>query len=215
MIYRFGYTGQLKEGEKENFKLAVEAGNFPQSVISLSVMHWKNRVFLYYESRDDMTVTPHSLFGDMSAYLVTWPGEKEERLWIQMYDIFHYNRPVDDDEWTRHIEMRPFGRLMRIKPEMLASYIYYHHQLQEEKPGLSNKYGVIFMHENLLLFYLEDPEIVETLTFKGRLDTHNSPDNWHEVMEPHFMPWDDTDPPIQWREDVELLFNCQKIIPNN
>ncbi len=213
MIYRNIYTAQLKDGAKEDFKKALEGCKRPECVVTLSVMCWKYRVFLYYECRDNQEIKPSDLFDGMDKYLEEWPGEEKKRLWIQMYDVFHYNRPIDDEEWMRHAPSVPFGMLMRIKPDMLASYIFYHQQMQEETPGCGNKYGMICMHENMLLFYLENPDYPKSLCFEGKLKTNNSPKNWHEVMGQHFMPWDDTNPPIQWRTDIDLVYHFETIVP--
>ena len=215
MIYRLVYTAQLGSGVgKEDLGNAMNAAVLPDHIVSASVMTWRERVFLYYESKDDSEITPEQLWGDLSGLLEAWPGEAEKRYWIRMYDIFHYNRPVDDTDWMRHVPSKPFGMLMKIRPEMLASYIFYHHQMQEETPGSGGKHGAIYMHENLLFHYLEDNDPSDGLCFKGKLDTHNTPSNcWGELMEQHFAPWPDTDPPIQWRKDVDLIYHKEKIVP--
>ena len=214
MIYRLIYTGQLKEGvTKESFKEALNCCKRPECIVTLSVILWKERFFLYYESKDDESITPEYLFEGIEKYLEAWPGEPEKRYFIRMYDIFHYNRPVVDEEWMRHQPSFPYAWLMKIKPDMLGSYIFYHQQMQEETPGCGNKYGIICVHENLLLFYIENPDYPNSLCFKGKLNTHNSPKNWPELMNEHFAPWPDTDPPIQWRKDTELIFHFEKIVP--
>jgi hypothetical protein len=109
-----------------------------------------------------------------------------------MYDIFHYNRPFDNEGWARTQPVQKYvGRLARLKPEMLSSYIFYHYQLQEETPGQGNKTGIINLHENLMFFYHEEPEIYEDKKYDGKLKTSNSPENWVELMEQHFIFWVD------------------------
>lgn len=213
MIYRNVYTAQIKDGAKAAFVSALEGCARPECVVSLSVMCWKGRTFLYYETRDCNDLTPDGIFGELGEYLELWPGEAEGRLWVPMFDIFHYNKPVDDEEWMRHGPREPFPMLMRIRPEMLASYIFYHFQMQEETPGMGNKYGAIYMHENLLFHYLENPDVPNTVCFEGKLKTNNTPKNWGELMNEHFMPWEDTDPPIQWRKDIETVLHYEKIVP--
>ena len=214
MIYRNIYTAQIKENvSKDKFVRSLDCCKRPAAVVTLSVILWRKRVFLYYETRNDETITPEYLFEGTENELEDWPGEENMRKWIRMYDIFHYNRPVMDEEWMRHQPSFPFGWLMKIKPEMLGSYIFYHQQMQEETPGCGNKYGVICVHENMLLFYIENPDYPHSLTFKGKLNTHNSPKNWPELMNEHFAPWPDTDPPIQWRKDLETVFHFETIVP--
>lgn len=213
MIYRNIYTAQLADGiTKETLTKALEKCHKDDAVISLSVMNWKNRIFLYYETRDRNDITPAALWDGLDGLLAEFPGEETPRIWVPMFDIFHYNAPVDDDEWTRHTPSQPYAQMMRIYPDKLGSYIFYHQQMQEETPGRGPKYGIICMSENLLFFYLERPDCTDGLTFKGRLDTHNSPTDWETVMRPHFMPWDDYDPPVAWRTDVDLLYHFETVV---
>lgn len=76
-----------------------------------------------------------------------------------------------------------------LKPEQVASYVYHHYQYQEERPGDGDKYGIIGLHENLLFFYSELPATVEPTPYAGKLTTNLRPENWGEVMEPHFRKW--------------------------
>lgn len=68
-----------------------------------------------------------------------------------------------------------------MKPEMVSSYIFYHYQLQEERPACGNKYGLISITENLLFFYTEEPVVKEEALYDGRMKTANTPGNWTEL----------------------------------
>ncbi|MBT3602078.1 MAG: hypothetical protein HOE48_03170 [Candidatus Latescibacteria bacterium] len=46
----------------------------------------------------------------------------------------------------------PYGRVIRLRPEKVSSYIFYHYQLQEEHPGRGDKYGLISIHEDKIIF---------------------------------------------------------------
>lgn len=212
MIQRFVYTAQLNplsEEERHAFRQGLEACSRDDSILSVSVMQWKDRLFFYYECRDGEAL-PEELFPDILPFLALWPGEAAPRHFVRMYDIFHYNAPVTDEDWIRSRPMQPYAQMMRIYPDKLGSYIFYHQQLQEEHPGSGNKYGIICMHENLLFFYLENPEITtDTLVFQGKLSTDNTPKDWGAAMQPHFMPWEDLDNQILWRRDVELLYHFE------
>ena len=83
---------------------------------------------------------------------------------------------------------RAYAKVNRLKAEMVSSYIFYHYQYQEEKPGDWAKYASIYLHENLMFFYLEDPDSPETPPYTGRLDTSNTPGKWTELMNQHFLP---------------------------
>lgn len=215
MIYRHYYTAQLLDGVSFGDIEKQLGGSYtaPEAVVSITVSAWCKRLFLYFETRDVEELSPDVLWSGLESFLELWPGAEEKRLWVPMFDIFHYNAPVVDEEWMRHTEKVPFCMLMTIRPEKLASYIFYHHQLQEEDPGCGAQHAVIAMHENLLFHYMENPENENCLVAKGSLNTHNTPDHWGELMEQHFAPWPDTDPPIQWRKDLTTVFHTETIIP--
>jgi hypothetical protein len=175
-------------------------------LMTISVFGWKEHLFLYYECITE-TIFPHEFMVGPEDYLECWPGEEEERHWRPMMDIFHYNRPVSADHWRRKkpVENR-VGRIAQLKPEMVSSYIFYHYQLQEERPAKGNKYGLIGIDGNLLFFYTEEPTIVENPLYEGRLNTANTPGNWFELMAPHFIFWEDANEGENiWRR-LEVIF---------
>lgn len=174
-------------------------------LLTATLFQWRTHFFAYWESIDQ-PLPPATLFGDRPDLLASWPGASTPRTFVPMIDIFHWQTPVDLDHWRRKQPIeRPLGRITRLKPEMASSYIFYHYQLQEEKPGSNDKYGLIAMHENLLFFYQEAPAVVETAPYAGKLSTKNTPDDWHGVMFPHFILWDDAPPGEEiWRQ-VEVL----------
>ncbi|WP_258168318.1 hypothetical protein [Paenibacillus sp. AR247] len=159
-------------------------------VANLSLFADQKQLFLYYECLDT-PVLPESLLAETGEQLAEWPGGAPGRRWVPMTDIFHYQHPVSNSQWARvHKERTPYGRIALLKPEQTASYIYYHYQYQEEKPGDGDKYGMIGMHENVLFFYSELPETITPVLYEGRLKTSLKPENWAEVMEPHFIKWE-------------------------
>ncbi|UQZ33051.1 hypothetical protein C2I18_05405 [Paenibacillus sp. PK3_47] len=156
----------------------------------LSLFGCGSQLFLYYECLGT-PVPPEDLLPEASKRLAGWPGGNRGRRWAALTDIFHYQRPVSAQHWERSsTESRPYGRLALLKPEETASYIYYHYQYQEERPGDGDKYGVIGLHENVLFFYAEQPDTREPAPYAGKLKTSLRPDNWAEVMEPHFIKWE-------------------------
>jgi hypothetical protein len=58
-----------------------------------------------------------------------------------------------------------------------------------------------------LLSYYELPAIRNNQKQTGLLHTKNTPEHWHEVMQPHFIPWQDvaSDEKI-WRK-LETLYS--------
>jgi L-rhamnose mutarotase len=213
MVKRFCYMAQcfvyrvelLKEVVK-NCEAAIK--NIP--ILTLSLFRNEDTIFLYYECIDK-EILPVEILGDISKYLKTWPGTDGERLWVPMYDIFHYNKPLSLDHWRRKNEVKkPIGKIAKLKPEMISSYIFYHYQYQEEKPSDGDKYGIINIHENLLFFYLEEPSFKETALYDGKLNTRNSPNNWGEVMSPHFINWKGTAPDENIWKNTEVLLYIYK-----
>jgi hypothetical protein len=75
---------------------------------------------------------------------------------------------------------------------MVASYIYYHYQLQEERAFLGDKYEIIAIHENMLFGYQEFPKVVEQPLAPPKLKTSGTPADWSDSrMDLHFQPWED------------------------
>jgi hypothetical protein len=195
---RFIFRAQVKDGMEEKAKLVMQEEKNPKNFIAegklmtAAAFSWEKNIFLYYESMED-EIKPEELLCNMEAYLVDWPGEKENRKWIPMIDVFHFNEPVSAEHWKRTapVESRK-GRVAHLKKEMMASYIYYHYQLQEEHAFHGPKYEIIAMHENLLFGYQEFPAVVEEPLAQKKLNTHGTPANWSDSrMDLHFQPWED------------------------
>ena len=133
---------------------------------------------------------PALLFPEAASVLSAWPGEAAPRLFARMTDIFHYQRPAGREHWSRNGGTEGYGRIARLKPDQVASYVFYHYQYQEEKPGDGDKYGIIGLHEELLFFYAERPSTVEPAPYPGRLTTSSTPEDWGAAMQPHFIEWE-------------------------
>lgn len=175
------------------------------TLMTAAVFQWQTHFFVYYESLRQ-PLTPSDLFGDMRDLLEAWPGEVQKRTFVPMLDIFHCQEPANIEHWRRkQPPERLLGRITRLKPNMGSSYIFYHYQLQEERPGSFDKYGLIAMHENLLFFYQELPAIVETPPIPGKLTTANTPPDWQAVMFPHFTLWENAKPGQEIWQEIDLL----------
>ncbi|MBB3112753.1 hypothetical protein FHS18_004855 [Paenibacillus phyllosphaerae] len=169
-------------------RLLAEQG----AVLVIACYRWERQVFLYYECVDDV-LAPEQVIPELTGYLAEWPGQAEPRSWIPMIDVFHFNDPASISHWQRKqpVERRA-GRVAHLKPEMAASYIYYHYQLQEERAFLGPKYEIIAMHENVLFGYQEFPAVVEEPILPKKLATNSTPVNWSDSrMDLHFQPWPD------------------------
>lgn len=161
-------------------------------IMTVGCFKWERNVFVYCESVQS-PLEPEELLPGMDAYLEAWPGQAAVRKWIPMIDVFHFNEPASYEHWLRQEPVeRRVGRVAHLKPEMAASYIYYHYQLQEEQAFHGPKYEIIAMHENLLFGYQEFPAVVEAPVLSGRLKTKGTPANWSDSrMDLHFQPWED------------------------
>lgn len=213
-MQRYLYMAQCRHGLEPEIFFRDAAGGVQARMKEagaqhLSLFHWGSRLFLYYES-PSTGAGPHFLFGSCEFGLEAWPGTDGPRRWIPMMDIFHYHQPASDKDWRRSDHSaKPFARIARLKPELAASYIYYHYQYQEERPGDGDKYGMIALHENLMLFYSEYPATIEPPSYKGKLSTANTPSDWMAAMTPHFVMWDEqTDNSLPWLE-IPLLFQLK------
>jgi hypothetical protein len=198
-MYRCIYRAQLKEGlEDEGIKLIqqrAEAARKDLESNEIMVMtghKWKRSVFLYIECLNE-PFHPDRWFAGMEQVFENWPGHDEYRSWIPMIDVFHFNRPVSPEHWRRKEPVeRRVGRVAHLLPEMAASYIYYHYQLQEEHAFFGPKYEIIAMHENLLFGYQEFPAVVEEPLAPRGLQTSGTPENWADSkMNLHFQAWPD------------------------
>lgn len=195
-VYRQAHRAQVRQGYEEEL-LSLLGGRAEElagkvrdgQLLTVSVFQWGRTVFAYSESVG-CPVFPDELFGDLSAILELWPGEERPGSWAPMMDVYHGCEPVSLDFWKRKKPVfRAYATVNRLKPEMVSSYIFYHYQYQEEKPGDWSKYAAIYLHENLMFFYQEEPDGPVTPPYVGKLDTRNTPGQWQELMNRHFMPW--------------------------
>lgn len=153
------------------------------SAVHSALARYEQYVFLYLEGEQK----PEKV---ISKDLIPFP---DGRLWVPMADIFHYSRPLSKDHWQRKIENKIAEfRVAYLKPECISEYIYYHYLLQEEQPGLCDKYGMIFLHGNMLVMYLEYPREAETEHYQGKLNTSNTPDNIGMIVNECFQVHEDT-----------------------
>ena len=208
MIYRYIHRGFLRPGADIASGISVLTGHWAQALenetlLAASLFRWHHNLFMYYESADT-GLLPEKVALPLAEVLLDYPVEKG-RLWAQMVDVFHYTHPRDQEHWLRQNKsVAATARVNRLKPSMYASYVSHHYQLQEECPGLGDKYGIIGAHENLLFFYQEEPKTVESVQQPGTLSTRNSPrEDWQQIMTDHFQPWDDDGD--AWRPIETLL----------
>ncbi len=213
-VHRFIYCAQMLPGREaaaltalqrrfDDVRARVVAGE----LMTASAFRYGTRIFVYYESLA-VPLAPAVLFGDLSDVLAQWPGHSEPRCFVPMMDIFHCGEPLNADYWRRKRPVELYdGKVIWLRPDKVASYVFYHYQLQEEQPGSFDKYCVIAIHENLMFFYMEKPFVLEPPPKPGALSTKNTPEGWQELMALHFAPWSDgSEPNDTWR-DCETLWH--------
>ena len=173
MIYRFMFVGYSQEPEKVILK--ENTGCYT------ALSRRDNWLYLYVEANTE-TVEPDAL---AEGPLAVFPDGIR---WDRADEIFHYSKPMNANQWNRKLENKEaFVRHGRLLHDKISSYIYYHYQLQEELPGDGNRYGIIFLYRDSLIFYSETPHEQETEPHAPGLPTHDSPRAiWSEVMAPHF-----------------------------
>lgn len=200
MIQRFLFAGYAVP--EESYR---DLGN--PAVSRLCLSRFGDMLFLYLEAElpDGATLRPENCVGGATK---PFPDGSD---WVWMPELYHFSKPLSEEHWRRKLpNKRPWVRLNRIRRDKFASYVFYHHRLQEEQPGTGDKYGIIGLFGDYLYLYLELPEEVETVRYPGELQTHDSPSTkgkpseWDHVMSEHFVIWEDF--PEEWREIETLLF---------
>lgn len=179
MIYRYFYVGYAN-GDKIKINQYSDYRN-------IAVFSFDSQLYLYFES-DCPQVEPEQLVCDGVSVL------PDGKMWLRAMNIFYYSKPLNPVQWKRkHLIRKPSLQIAQLFPDMVSSYIFYHFQLQEERPKLTgNKFNSIYIHENRIFMYGEMPNESDTSVYPGRLDTHNTPkERWSEIMAEHFMPWSD------------------------
>ncbi len=200
MIYRFMYTA-FCDGAPNVTDLREP------SVTHLCVTAYENQIFLYIESTSE-SIDPSKV---IAARLKPYP---DGSYFFRMTEVFHYSKPFSEEHWKRKDPTKkPWVRINYLVPEKTASYFFYHYQFQEENPGMVDKYGILFLYGNMLVLYHETPFEEETLSYKGSLDTHNTPvgkEAWDDMIERHFIPWEDdsinNDPDGPWLALSVLIY---------
>ena len=164
-----------------------------ENLLSSSLFLFHDIMILYYESLTE-GIDPHHLLSGVLELLKPWPIG-EDVFFIPMTNIFHYNRPINEEHWRkRDIVPQPQGLLARVKPDMLSSYIYYHYILQETITKERDKYGAIYLMGDYLFFYRELSGEIEFPTYQGKVNGV-IPGNWKALMNEHFVFWENEQEP--------------------
>lgn len=224
MIQRHLYYSQLRKGMENEFQQFVKADTHALhkewatlGLSNVSVFACDLYVCVYAEVSGGSRVQVWDWPVSFDRYLEKWPTEPDpnvnanemlHRLAIPMIDVFHDGNPDNAESWrgSHPINTERVGSIARLKSEMVSSYVYYHYQKQEESPNSFNQTYLIGLQGRLLFSYHELPARVSSNKHQGLLTTKNSPDNWHEVMYPHFDLWEESIEAQQiWRKMERLM----------
>lgn len=119
------------------------------------------------EQGEDIQTTalhPKEFLAPLSPYLMVWPGQQEDRLWVHMYHIYHHDVPESVEQWERAaVPEERKGRIAFLREEKLFSYVYYHKAIVDEGLLQGDKYQCIALHENLLFSYFEEPKTIRNI----------------------------------------------------
>lgn len=200
MVYRFMFTAYTDAPS------SVRDLSLP-AVTHLCVTAYGKQIFAYIEATEPAIDPARVIAGDFLPY-------PDGKIFFRMQEVFHYSKPFSEEHWVRTVpDKKPWVRVNYLKPEMTASYFFWHYQFQEENPGVFDKYGILFLYGNLLVLYHEKPIEPERLKYEGSFQTHNTPvgkEAWDDMIERHFIPWDDekirNDPDGPWLEIDTLIF---------
>ncbi|WP_340004816.1 hypothetical protein MHH52_24030 [Paenibacillus sp. FSL K6-0276] len=205
---RLLYYSQLRRDSESEFRQMVNTDVeslrrdwTAQGLYDVSIFVLQQFVFIYAEADPSSEYAEWRWPRHYSRILETWPSVplskghpsgSTESFEVPLIDIFHDGVPSDRSSWRdhRHIDER-IGSVACLRPEMAASYIYYHFQKQEEAASSFNQTYMIGMFGTLIFSYHELPSLTSGHKPQGLLHTRQSPVHWQEAMLPHFIPWKD------------------------
>ena len=171
MVYRFMFKGYYKDKE---FSFLNN-----DKVKHASVFSYEDMVFLYFELLCEY-VDPKTV---VKCNLKEYPNGE---VWERMTEVFHYCKAISEEQWERKTEnKKQWVRVNTLQYDKIASYIFYHHQYQEEHPCDGDKYGIIFLSGNFMVMYHETPDERQEPAFEPNILPKVIPD-WGELMNQHF-----------------------------
>ena len=169
-VYRYLYRAHLVSDNPPGFAEAVDAVQeksrelFAQGKsLVASMFRYKNMVFVYYESVGE-ELAPDAFFGAIRDYLLDWPGQDALRKWVLMTPAYYHAEPIDEDDWSRHIDTEKcVARMAFLKPDGITDYVRGHRALINEGAHKGDKFTCIALHENILFQYMEQREVVSNV----------------------------------------------------
>ncbi len=195
MIIRAMRQSFIQPGHEQLFRYRLnEHGDSLQAALQergidvFSIFIQNDRLFCYMESGRPIAGFPWP--DALRRLLVRLPEQLGANDAVHLQDIYHSAVPQSGEIWRdKHKVEQRIGCIAQLEESMYASYVYYHYQRQEERPVAENKTYMIGSIGRTLFSYQERPIVREKIAAKGLLDSTNTPQNWREVMAPHFQCW--------------------------
>lgn len=210
-VYRCFYEGQMQPAFQEQClaslkqrEMALQQLAEEGKLMTLCVYVYGVHLYVYYEALGEER-KPEELFQGSEAYLVPYPGKDQLRFWAERTDVFHFNIPIDAEDWKRpQLPQKRRGSIAMLRPECISRYIFFHYGLQEERNFLGDKYEIISLRDNLLFGYFELPRLIETPSVPGQLYTGVMEQVWQDArMGENFYKWPDTNE--YWKDLDSIL----------
>ena len=150
-------------------------------------------LFFYWECPWTGDLGIEDVFPGLSPYLYPWPGEAEPVYYRPLLECYHSYAPAPDEEpaWKRTAHAEPRGMMSVMVPELMSSYIFWHYQSQEERPGDNGMDLTIWFDGNLAILYTEPPKRRIANPRPGKLSTNHTPDDWNDYIDLDFIPFPD------------------------
>jgi len=204
------YRAQVKPGKQqllqEAFKSGCEswkAALNEQGAETCSIFAYEHSLFIYVEASfgSGDWVWPE----EFQHWLEPWPDLAAGHVYQVLMPNVFFDGTVSEVQSCRQQRetSERIGSIAFLKPDMVSSYVFYHYQMQEEKPGSFNQSYSIGLHGELLFSYYELPAM-RGPSHIGKLATNHTPSNWHDVMAELFAAGQAADSPL-WMK-LEICF---------
>lgn len=153
-IYRTSFEGTKKQEETLKRSLTQDEAVVrnlvrEQKCLTAALYRYENMLFLYYEAMDE-TLMPQELFPGLSVQLTPW---------VFMEPVFWHTVPGGKEDWARQGQKTRRGRIARLLPGKLDSYVSYHKAIVKEGLLDGDRYQFIALQGDLLFSYFEEPKI--------------------------------------------------------
>ncbi len=157
-----GMTGQGQKVCQEGMKVLED-----KQGVMVGQNAGEQRVLAVLETGEDVQTTavhPSDFLAPLAPFLMTWPGQQEDRLWVHMYHIFYHDIPKSVEYWRRAgIPEQRKGRIAFLRDDKLFSYVYHHRAIVDEGLLTGDRYQSIALHENILFSYFEEPKTLKNI----------------------------------------------------